>query len=119
LFVGIFMILACGPQTDQWGDSAAQSTDFPPTWAGVQTLLSAHCDTCHDGSNQFELRSAIEEDLERETRLLVVPGDPAGSVLWDAVAGTTLTRMMPPSGRLPEADVQHVSEWIETGARVE
>ena len=119
MFVGIFMILACVPETVQWVDTAAQNTAVSPTWAGVQTLFSSHCDTCHDGSNQFELRTAIEEDLEQETGLLVVPGDPEGSVLWDAVAGTTLSRMMPPSGRLSEVEVQHVSGWIEAGARVE
>ncbi len=113
------MIFACGPQVADSGDSGIPSDSFSPDWVGVKALFSDHCDTCHDGSTQFNLRAAIEEDLEQDTRLLVVPGDPEGSVLWDAVAGTTLTRMMPPSGRLPEADVKHVHTWIDSGAHLE
>ena len=60
-----------------------------------------------------------EDDLEQVTELLVIPGDLEGSVLWDALAGTTLTRMMPPSGRLPGDEVQHVADWILAGAEME
>ncbi len=119
MWVGLLMLWACGSQPVGWEDSGSIGVEMQPTWAGVQALFSVHCDICHDGSNQFELRAAIKEDLEQATELLVIPGDLQGSVLWDALAGTTLTRMMPPSGRLQGDEVQHVADWILAGAEME
>ena len=119
MWVGFLMFGVCGSSPPGGEDSGAIGVDMQPTWAGVQALFSVHCDTCHDGSNQFELRAAIEDDLEQATELLVIPGDLEGSMLWDALAGTTLTRMMPPSGRLAGDEVQHVADWILTGAEME
>lgn len=119
MWIGILMLWACGTQPTGREDSGSMSVEMQPTWVGVQALFEVHCDTCHDGSNQFELRAAIEDDLEQATALWVIPGDLEGSVLWDALAGTTLTRMMPPSGRLSGGQVQHVADWILAGAEME
>jgi hypothetical protein len=51
-------------------------------------------------------------------RLRVAPGDPAGSYVIQKLTGTHLCAglQMPPGSKLPDADIQALSDWICLGA---
>lgn len=53
-----------------------------------------------------------------EAPLLVIPGDPEGSLLYQKLTGTQDCGDPMPSGRQPDpAQVQLVHDWIEAGAK--
>ena len=47
-----------------------------------------------------------------------MPGDPDNSLLW-ALIGTSTLNFMPQSGQLPLESVEHVKEWINSGASLD
>ncbi len=112
------VLLACaGDSTSK--DTAAGTGDtgsvaaptYEASWDGVQAMFAEHCDSCHPTTNGIDLRASIDT--------YVVPGDLEASDLWDAVGGTSISTMMPPSGRLPSESVAHVEDWILAGAPTE
>lgn len=47
----------------------------------------------------------------------VIPGDAENSLLAQKIAGThEKGAIMPPSGKMPEAEIQVILDWIATGA---
>ena len=115
----LWVLIACGGGPEG-ADSAAPSTSAPPpTWAGVEALFVEHCDQCHPATTGLDLHDAVAEDVRDGSGRYVVAGDPDASLLWDAVGGSSLTNMMPPSGRLSPAEVDHVEAWITAGAPLE
>ena len=70
-----------------------------------------------DGNSYFSL---VDVDSTREIgKKRVVPGDPAASVLFQAVQGTSavVPRMPSEGNRLPTADIEAISWWIREGAQ--
>jgi hypothetical protein len=48
---------------------------------------------------------------------VVIPGDAANSLLAQKLLGTsTFGDIMPPGGKLPDATIQVILDWIEAGA---
>ena len=83
----------------------------------AQAVLTANCTVCHGAAlQQSELDlSSREALLAGGTRgPAVSPGDVEASLLWQMVSGDS--PMMPPGGRLSEADLETVRSWIEEGA---
>ena len=84
----------------------------------IRPLLAAKCVGCHNE----ELRTAGLVLESRETALAgggrgaaIVPGEPDGSLLLRAVRHEGELKM-PPGGRLAEAEIQLLSDWIRGGA---
>ena len=107
--------LACtgdgGPTATSTGDTAStEPTEqtYDADWDGVQAFFADHCDSCHPATNGIDLRAQIDT--------YVIPGDAQNSALWISVSGQSLSTMMPPSGRLPQATIEHVETWILDGA---
>jgi formylglycine-generating enzyme required for sulfatase activity len=83
----------------------AQSPDFA---AQVAPLLQKNCLSCHSsGKVNLTSRQAMIDSK------ILNPGKPDRSSLYTTVANGT----MPPSGRLPEAEVKLLRTWIEYGAQ--
>ena len=109
-------LLACAGDGDPTGDTApvatadtaAQEQTYDADWEGVQAFFADHCDSCHPSTSGIDLRDSIDT--------FVVPGDADASRLWIAVSGQSLSTMMPPTGRLPQATIEHVETWILDGA---
>jgi WD40 repeat protein len=81
----------------------------------AQAVLAAHCASCHAGG---KARGGFGYALDRErlvARGKVVPGKPGDSELYERVR----TGEMPPAwakGRVGEADLVALKQWIEAGA---
>ncbi|MBM4268385.1 MAG: hypothetical protein FJ144_17540 [Deltaproteobacteria bacterium] len=102
-----------------------------PTGDGAQPVpprarswLDANCSYCHGGGASFDLRfqAPLGDLLRWQVRdnhgvqggALVVPGDPARSLLWARAAATEPAMRMPPLARTraDEPAVRLLGEWI-------
>jgi hypothetical protein len=83
----------------------------------VRPLLIKHCYECHsEAKTQGGLGLDDRDSMTRggDSGPAIVPGHPDDSPLIRAVRHEDLK--MPPSGPLPEADIQRLVEWIRMGA---
>ena len=96
------------------GDDA---TDFFE--AKVRPVLARRCETCHGPSKQKAgLRLDVRTGWERGGAQgpAVVPGKPDDSLLVRAVRYADDDLKMPPDGKLPDAEVAALTEWVARGA---
>lgn len=94
---------------------------YDPTWFGVQVFMLDNCVSCHDGTiSSVVFPDEIEADLQSHHGTYVVPYDPDGSLLWRMISGELQgddPGVMPiGTGPLPDAEIEHVQEWILNGA---
>jgi Protein of unknown function (DUF1553)/Protein of unknown function (DUF1549)/Planctomycete cytochrome C len=87
----------------------------------VRPLLVAQCLECHgaDAKNiKGRLRLNSRADLLKggESGPAVVPGDAARSRLIEAVRYTNDDLKMPPKGKLADADIAILENWVKAGA---
>src|SRR5690606_11406275 len=84
----------------------------------VRPVLLAQCVVCHgERLQQGELR------LDTRAAMLkggvsgpsVVPGKPGESLLLESVRYHT-ARKMPPKGKLPDAQIAALTQWVQMGA---
>ncbi|MCC6509062.1 MAG: DUF1549 domain-containing protein, partial [Pirellulaceae bacterium] len=99
-----------------WGQQVADDAYFENS---VRPLLSKRCFECHRRKAEGGLRldSAAGIASGGVSGPAVVPGDPANSLIWQAVAGKHAELSMPPDAPLDEAEVGILHKWIATGAR--
>jgi len=85
----------------------------------IRPILHEHCYSCHSEDAKI-VRGGLyvdsREGLQRggDSGPAVVPGDAAASLFSDAVKYESLE--MPPKGKLPEAVIDDLVDWIERGA---
>mgnify|MGYP001965473634 CR=1 FL=1 len=87
----------------------------------IRPIIIEHCLECH-GEDPDSLKGGL--DLTSAGGLLrggesgpvVVPGDPDGSPLYQAVTYADQEFAMPPRGRLTRAEIRSIRDWIEMGA---
>jgi mono/diheme cytochrome c family protein len=86
------------------------TTTTTPTFAtGVFPILQSNCGTCHGsigGWSAADYNSVVKA---------VVPGDSDNSLLVQKLLGKT-GGIMPPGGKLSDADIQTIVDWIKAGA---
>jgi hypothetical protein len=113
-----------GPSPQPEIDQSAGPTATQPTAEQVQffenhirPLLAEHCWKCHGAEKQ---RGGLR--LDSRTALLrggesgpaIVPGKPEESLLIEAVNYASYE--MPPEGRLPDALIERLTQWVALGA---
>ncbi|MBI2824750.1 MAG: PSD1 domain-containing protein [Planctomycetia bacterium] len=84
----------------------------------IRPLLVANCFACHGPDKQkgeLRLDSRAAMLAGGESGPAVTPGDPETSLLVDAVRYGA-ARQMPPKGKLPDAQIAALVEWIKLGA---
>ncbi len=105
-------------------NQAVRGEDFPPDQIEffekrVRPLLIEHCYSCHsDGAEK------IQAGLQVDSRRALLSGGDSGAsiVIGNADASLLVSAIryeeyeMPPSGKLPEADINTLVEWINMGA---
>ncbi|WP_145415800.1 PSD1 and planctomycete cytochrome C domain-containing protein [Planctomycetes bacterium K23_9] len=104
--------------------AVAETVKFPPDQleffeTQVRPLLSAHCYECHsvDAEKvQAEFWADSRDALIKggDSGESIVPGDPDNSLFMEAIRWESYE--MPPSGKLPDADVETFAKWIRIGA---
>ncbi|MBI1763272.1 MAG: PSD1 domain-containing protein [Acidobacteria bacterium] len=85
----------------------------------IRPLLAAHCYDCHadaaKGGLRVDTRAALLKGGQRGPA--IVSGDPANSLLLQAVNHTHATLRMPKGGaKLSDAEIADLTRWIKGGA---
>ncbi len=85
----------------------------------VRPLLSDHCYECHSASSE-KLQAGLSVDSRAalieggDSGESIIPGDPDGSLFMDVVRWESYE--MPPTGKLPDEDIETFAKWIRMGA---
>ncbi|MCG8557093.1 MAG: hypothetical protein MJD61_17680 [Proteobacteria bacterium] len=100
-------------------------------FAAVNAILQSRCSQCHGSamtSGMFDLEGddctayrklvgAVSTSLSCATRILLVPGDPAASLLVDKLQPSPDCGVrMPLGGALPQDQIDTIADWVQAGA---
>src|SRR5258708_12656335 len=87
----------------------------------IRPLLAQQCLACHSASSnpvmgglRLDSRDALLQGGSRGPA--IVPGKPEQSLLLRAVRHTEGKLQMPPGGKLKDADIAVLAQWIQQGA---
>ena len=96
--------------------AAQQDAEFFET--KIRPLLAANCYSCHTQTAMGGLRLDSKEAAMAggKSGPVIIPGNPAGSVLIQAVRRTHASLKMPPTAPLKASDVALLEEWVKGGA---
>jgi cytochrome c553 len=111
-----------------WSTAAAVRADAPPSDADLQffenkirPVLVERCYKCHSekegkdkGGLLVDSRSALLKGGDNGPSL--VPGKPDESILIQAITYANQDLQMPPKGKLPDAQIADLKEWVRRGA---
>ncbi|HEX4949458.1 MAG TPA: PSD1 and planctomycete cytochrome C domain-containing protein [Blastocatellia bacterium] len=83
----------------------------------IRPILATECFSCHTDSQMGGLRMDSREALLKggKSGPAIVPGDPDKSLLIQAVRHTGEVKM-PKGGKLPQAQIDALVEWVKAGA---
>ncbi|MGI8988568.1 MAG: PSD1 and planctomycete cytochrome C domain-containing protein [Bryobacteraceae bacterium] len=95
--------------------SLAQTADNEFFEKQVRPIFVSKCIACHGAKMQMAGLNFSSSEGFAHSSDAVVKGDPAQSRLYRAV-GYDDTIKMPPTGKLPAADIATLKKWIEMGA---
>ena len=110
------------------GTTSPAPTTRPPQATGqelayfeakVRPLLVERCSACHSAkTTQGDLRLDTPDAMRKggESGPLMVPGKPDESRLIDAIRYGNPHLQMPPSGKLPQAEIDILTTWVQRGA---
>jgi Protein of unknown function (DUF1549)/Protein of unknown function (DUF1553)/Planctomycete cytochrome C len=101
-----------------WADEPSPSFSNDRFEKKVRPLLAERCWQCHSANkSKGGLRLDSAEALARggDTGPSVVPGKPEESLLIEAVRYQTDLKM-PPKGKLADAEMLELTEWVKAGA---
>jgi mono/diheme cytochrome c family protein len=88
---------------------------IPSFATDIQPIFKAKCATCHGSLGGWDSSSYQAVTTTGNNAPVVIPGDPKKSILVQKLEGTQ-GGIMPPSGKLPDADIQKIMDWIAGGA---
>ncbi|MCE2880993.1 MAG: PSD1 and planctomycete cytochrome C domain-containing protein [Planctomycetaceae bacterium] len=124
----LFLTSAASAQMMQEADPSAASEQRPLTAdelkffeSKVRPLLIANCYGCHSTSGG-KAKGGLKLDTRDATLKggnsgpAVVPGDADSSLLVRAVRYHDEDSAMPPAGKLPDADIATLEQWVAMGA---
>ncbi len=103
------------------GDRQAEAQETAFFEKRVRPLLARRCYECHS-SRAKKLQGALRLDTRAglmaggDTGPAVKPGDPDASLLIQAVRYAPDSYAMPPRGKLPDAEIALLTEWVKRGA---
>jgi mono/diheme cytochrome c family protein len=95
-----------------------QPTPSAPTFeASILPIFKKYCTACHGTLGGWNGTSYDKTMKSGDHAPVIIPGDPANSLLVQKLLGTaTVGEIMPPGGKLPEATIQIIMDWIAAGA---
>ncbi|MFO0902926.1 MAG: PSD1 and planctomycete cytochrome C domain-containing protein [Pirellulales bacterium] len=100
--------------------SADEAADLEFFEKRIRPVLAQRCWECH-GADEAKLRGGLRLDSREavlqggETGPAAVPGDPAASLLVEAIGFQSSQIEMPPSGKLPDQEIADLQEWVKRG----
>ena len=119
-FVGICCFAQLGSSQSEQQNSLSESEQIDFFESQIRPLLIKHCLECHandtEASGGLLLDSRPNWERGGDSGDAIVPKDPAASLLMRAVLYDDPDLQMPPDGKLPEAAIEALRLWIESGA---
>ncbi|MBC8066039.1 MAG: c-type cytochrome [Chlorobia bacterium] len=117
-FAIIGLCIGCGPKEVE--ATSSTSSTAPSTAAGyadVQAVFTKSCVGCHGDTNpKAGISLTNHEALMKGTA--VTAGDPANSLLIQALRGADGKKQMPMNAPpLTEDEIKKVEDWIKAGAK--
>ncbi len=89
----------------------------PSFTADVMPILQAKCVRCHGSYGGWDATSFSSVMTGGDHAPVVIPGDATNSLLAQKLLGTQqIGILMPTSGKLPDAEIQTIIDWINSGA---
>ena len=90
----------------------------PPRYTiDVLPIFEVRCVACHGTAGGWDATTWAAAVGSGDNAPVVIPGDVANSILAQMMQGTHPEGvLMPPDGKLPDALVKLVVDWIEGGA---
>ncbi|TAJ18632.1 MAG: DUF1553 domain-containing protein [Planctomycetota bacterium] len=87
----------------------------------IRPLLAERCYECHSGATKRPKGALRVDSLEALLRggsggAALVPGKPDESLLVHALRYADAELQMPPTGKLPDAEIELLAQWIADGA---
>lgn len=113
--IGLLLVLAMGRAASADDNASVDGEFFEKQ---IRPLLVARCQSCHgDKKQEGNLRLTSRESLLRggDSGPAVVPGKPEMSLLIKAV-GYVDSPKMPPTEKLPDAEIEKLQQWVAMGA---
>ena len=108
----LFSFFSCTKDYYQPPDTKPENVSFSQD---VQSIFDANCTSCHNGGGiPLDLTDGNSYNELNSTDGMVDPGNPDNSELYERITGTGA--LMPPSGSLPQGDIDLIYQWIEEGA---
>ncbi|QDV68875.1 Planctomycete cytochrome C [Rosistilla carotiformis] len=105
--------------TTSWGAELGNADPLEFFEKRVRPVLVEHCYSCHSveasklqAGLRVDSRAALIQGGDSGTSLQ--PGDADGSLLVEAVRYESYE--MPPKGKLPDAEIQAIEDWVAMGA---
>ncbi|MBX6313139.1 MAG: PSD1 domain-containing protein [Isosphaeraceae bacterium] len=117
LALPLTMVLATGGAVAQAGSPDAASESFFEL--KVRPVLAGTCVKCHGAkkkSGGLRLDSRAAMLTGGDSGPAIVPGDPQGSLLIQAIRHTDEALKMPPTKPLPRATQDDLAAWVAAGA---
>jgi cytochrome c oxidase cbb3-type subunit 3 len=112
------------PETQTTPQAETDTTPEPepsaegPSFANdVLPIFEAKCTMCHGNLGGWDGTTYEATINTGNNAPVVIPGDAEGSLLGQKVLGTHEEgAIMPPAGRMPDAEIQVILNWINAGA---
>lgn len=115
LAVLMLMLSLTGCYYDEVIEIAPLPPDFEASYAtDIQPIFNQNCVACHGGNIAPDLRSGSSYTALTNGGY-VIPFDAVNSILYKSLKGEGAP-LMPPSGALPNANIDLVKNWIDDGA---
>lgn len=120
--ISSFMIVLALPGISVFADE--NSSEITPAQAEffekkIRPVFANNCYECH-GEEEQEASLRLDKYAfvikGGDTGPAVVPGDPKKSEIVDAILYDPDGYQMPPSGKLPQADIDNIIAWVKMGA---
>ncbi len=114
LFTLLLAAMTTGPANAQTVN--AGSPEFFET--KIRPILANNCYGCHTNSAMGGLRLDSLESLKKGGKRgpALVPGDPDKSLLIQAIQQTGDAPKMPMGGKLKDAEINEIVQWVKAGA---
>ncbi|MCD8534795.1 MAG: PSD1 and planctomycete cytochrome C domain-containing protein, partial [Verrucomicrobia bacterium] len=86
----------------------------------IRPIFIERCYECHSAAGKIKgglrLDTQAGFSLGGESGMVVQPGSPSASRLFEAISYANVDLQMPPKTKLPDSEIQLISQWIEMGA---
>ena len=84
----------------------------------IRPLLATNCYACHTDSMLGGLRLDSRESMLKGGKrgAAIVPGDPAKSILIQAIRQTDANLKMPQGAKLKDSEIEALTAWVKAGA---